>query len=412
MLVPTSKVGGSDAVIVAPQTTAGRDGAQRARDAGWMLPDAELSRDANDPLALQLGIGRAGGLSLLSTRSVSKGLAPRTALPKQVLSDYTQSLMHRPIRDWIFGPSEKRSGGLAAQQFGAVPQDPASRQADARELNRHIQIAVGIGKRRGLLPPNYVYPHTITENDFGRVISEFDLAASPGDNTWAVKALLHPEHLEHRECPMPTVKDIMSSNGGNVPEQSKCASLERAQKSRRIQLRWSNLRTLLHAVRWLDSVVIDAAIHAQLEAWPMRHLAFVNSAETDVSLAELKQTPSCYKLIVLPLFWKSHWSILKLSIDRRRIVYTNSQLLDKATAELQTRPFRELFPDFELHTETPAQQTDNSSCGVFTAFWSHCFMYWGRPEIDGVTQQQIYRYRERLLHQLILNYAILGHTHA
>jgi hypothetical protein len=291
-----------------------------------------------------------------------------------------------------------------------------SKIKDAQELNRHMQIAVGIGKRRGVLPPNFVPPAPITPDDFGRVISEFDMAASPEDNSVHVKAMLHPEHLESQPCTMPCVQAILKAGGPELAtaaaRQSKCAALERSQKSRRIQLRWANLRTLLEPHRWLDSVVIDALIHTALEAWPCRHLAFVNSAETDVSLAELKETPSCYKMIVLPLYMRQHWSFCALNYAERRITYVNSQLLDKRTAELQTRPFRELFPDFEVETETPAQQSDNSSCGCFAAFWACIFMFWSRKEADSVTQAQIYRYRERILHQLILSYVLLDHNHA
>jgi hypothetical protein len=167
----------------------------------------------------------------------------------------------------------------------------------------------------------------------------------------------------------------------------------------------------LERARWMDSVVIDAMLHLFLCAWPAKALVYVQSAENDVSLAELRDTPSCFKVVIVPLFHKSHWTYLHIDHCLKEIVYHNSQLVDRMTPELQTRPFRELFPGYQVRTQTPPQQTDNSSCGVYVTFWSHCCFFYSPVEAESVTQDQIYAYRESIVINLLLNFLLLRHAH-
>jgi hypothetical protein len=171
-------------------------------------------------------------------------------------------------------------------------------------------------------------------------------------------------------------------------------------------LTFSSLLTLFKG-RWLDSVVLDAYLHVLQEHWPFKNVLYINSAETDPSLQELKDTPSCYPYILSVLFYKNHWTVIMIDHVRKTIRYLNSQVVDPAIPVIQSRPYQLAFPTYDVQNVTHSQQCNKSDCGVYSAAWMMIYLYYQEAEFNRVQCEDMYKFRETFLLQLILYFYLL-----
>lgn len=360
-----------------------------------------------------------------------------------------------PLADWLIISDEAkapRCGGV-----GKVPTDAAGTEEDLRVLEKEAWTAYALGRVRRLemridprvaaqyeqitakFPPNQtnwarelpsgVAPRVFTVQSLSGSLPSFSLAPETAEPL-PLRSLLLPEHLEPEYTASRLPLETQSRSQSRTPQAwtakpATCARIGRQQKERQIRLRLSNMRTLLPD-RWLDSVVIDAYLHILQEHWPQKDKLYVHSAEANPTLKEIVQTPGCYKFILIPLWRLSHWTVLLVdhtpfrvptSYDssgkplayqkyKGRIRYINSQVVNPATPDIQTRPFEEAFPDYYVanNVRGTAQQCDNSSCGVYVCFWAFCLLYYSEKEILEVRCADIDKFRRRMIHQLFLYY--------
>lgn len=357
------------------------------------------------------------------------------------LSEYTKSVMNKPMSQWFFGDLATRGetgarvAGKEEVPLGQVPKSAEGRQKDMEQLNEYIRETYQMAVKKGLVPRSQPPPRELGSQDVKIIISEFYLGADTRctaidqDN---LTTLLPPPHLANmarRKSDSRTADDSMDNvlAGGHAGDHGSskktkggaawpglvqstspiCLTIQRNLEDRRIYLRVYDLLTAFPD-RWLDSVVIDAYIHLLQEHCQFKDSLYVVSAESDPALAEIARTPSCYKYIVCPLFHKSHWVMLVISHPTKRIRYLNSQVVDKATPEFQTRPFTELFPGYKITRETSSIQCDQSSCGVLTSLWACIFLFYNEEEMDKIKCKAIDPFRMTMLQQLILSYILLN----
>jgi hypothetical protein len=387
-----------------------------------------------------------------STGSCSRG----GGLGNLNLSEETKRILHKPMSQWWFGDTSdtaKRTetgSRVAGQevQIGQVPKSTQARIQDMRQMNAYIRQVLEMAKQMGLVPSNTPVPRELVPGDVRTIMAEFYLA--PDGNCTKISpdlsTLLPPPHLAHisrrtmQDPPISAldsdqeVRSVGGANGkragqnGTVSTRKrwptdhfinslapKCATIARAQEDRKIYLRVYDLLTSFPE-RWLDSVIIDAYIHLLLEHSNTKDMLYVNSAEHDPSLAEIKNTPSCYKYIVIPLWLASHWTILLISHSpavvngksyRGRIRYLNSQVVDRRTPEMQTRPFKELFPDYHVALIAKPDQCNSFDCGVYVCLWATLFLFYDEEEIDRIKCPDAEAMRMTILQQLILSYIVL-----
>jgi hypothetical protein len=441
-----------------------------------------------------------------------------------VLSAYTQSVLHRPMSSWFFGPDADKGVGQGAPRgpaqvlrgetgariggneevpLGQVPKSIEGRRKDIEALNALVRETYELAIARKLIGREQAPPRPLGPEDVKLVIADFFLGSDAGTCTHVradtLATLLQPPHLRglspripppanstpraggtavggtavggtaaadscqsscQSSCPLTvgggggdwpgddtetfrsgggrrsatagaadkdsdkdtkkakeTGKDGEKAGGGLFADMVErrsgstgvCGRLARNQESRRVQLRVYDLLTAFPD-RWLDSVVIDAYIHLLQEHSGLRGTLYINSAEQDPSLAEIRQTPGCFSYIICPLFYRSHWTVIFISHVSKRIRYLNSQVVDKNTPEFQTRPFAEIFPDYKVSMLTPTKQCDQSSCGVLACIWAHIFLYYKEEEMDRIKCPDIDLFRKVLLQQLILSYILLNRS--
>jgi hypothetical protein len=390
--------------------------------------------------------GAAGAAASTAVNGV-RGCAP--CLEKRLaagavsgLSAYTRSLMDRPMSTWFFGPVEAlpscgqaalrsesgaRTAGQETVPLGQVPKSPEARLRDMATLNRYIREVWQTALKAGLIPRNQPAPRQLGPEDVKIILAEFFLGSDSRCTTIkpdCLSTLFPPPHLAHlprRKSDRAGASPSGNSTGapgresggpwpGLVGSTSPvCMNISKSQEDRRIYLRVYDLLTAFPD-RWLDSVVIDAYIHLLQEHCQFKDSLYVNSAENDPSLAEISRTPPCYKYIICPLFYRSHWTVLFISHPSKRIRYLNSQVVDRSTPEFQTRPFAELFPGYSVKMLTPTKQCDQSSCGVIVCLWSHIFLYFDEEEMDRIKCPDINPCRDMVLKQLILSYIILNRS--
>lgn len=187
-------------------------------------------------------------------------------------------------------------------------------------------------------------------------------------------------------------------------QNSTCRAIDQSLHQKVMHL---SLRDILTALvdRWFNSYVINAYIHALLEAHPMKHFIYVNSAEDDPTLEEIAATPACFPIVISPLFRDHHWTMLGIFHNTKEIFYLNSDVVDQRTPKEQTRPFQQLFPGYKLHIIPCVKQCDNSSCGAYVCFWAYAFLY-RRDALLNITCPDILRFRTIIRQQLLFSYFI------
>jgi len=183
-----------------------------------------------------------------------------------------------------------------------------------------------------------------------------------------------------------------------------CSIMDRKQSQQMITLSILNLCTLFDK-RWLDSVAIDSYLHVLLEYHPNRDWIYIHSAEAEPNFADIQNTPSCYRFIIVPLFLDHHWTLLYINHNDQTIQYYNSQTVDQKTPKLQTNPFESIFPSYQVMHHTDVQQCDYSSCGVCVCFWSYVFLY-ESPDKYKIQCPSMLEFRRKILEQLILFFIV------
>jgi hypothetical protein len=99
--------------------------------------------------------------------------------------------------------------------------------------------------------------------------------------------------------------------------------------------------------------------------------------------------------------------VILIDNGRKRIRYLNSQVVDTRTPDFQCRPFREVFPGYEVELVTKSQQCDNSSCGVYCCLWAHLFLFYEEQDLDNIRCPDAIKFRLTVLYQLIIAYILL-----
>jgi len=311
--------------------------------------------------------------------------------------------------------------------LGQVPKSKPARARDMKRLNDIIRDTYELAKQRGLLlaarTRTLEEPPSFLPDDVRVVLATFFLGPDQQCthiDSETLRTLLTPAQFSRRrtrqvsslDAITPTMDERAGGRWGFDPSPNPtCPEIRSNQKRRQIQLRVYDLLTVFPD-RWLDSVVIDTYIHVLQEHCPFRDEVYVNSAEHDPTLEEIRRTPNCFKYIVCPLFYRSHWTVMFISHKSRRIRYLNSQVVDRSTPELQTRPFSETFPGYSVKMLTPSKQCDQSSCGVLVAMWTYLFLFQDESDMDNIQCRDIDPFRTLILQQLILSYMILNKNKA
>ncbi len=200
-----------------------------------------------------------------------------------------------------------------------------------------------------------------------------------------------------------------------------CPVLVGRQKRHRVRLTVENLLTCLPR-RWLDSVVIDAYVHAMVELSPYKNEIYVLSAQADASFREIAATPRCYRYILAPLFRNSHWTVLFVDHGERgagsgsgsvgRVRHLNSQIVNPRTPVVQTAPWCECFPTYQVNDLRVAaqhlpQQNNMYDCGIWVCFWTMAFLFFTDEELDSVREETVAGFRTQVLQQILQHYVVL-----
>jgi hypothetical protein len=335
------------------------------------------------------------------------------------LTSYDRIDIHQPISQWFFkdypeadkghpqaDKGHKRTAG--STPLGQVPTEPKLVQLDVDHLNAEIQHTLELGKSLGLLN-KHLQVRPLTPNDLTTVIAEFPLAPSNLETFPEPKSLLPMPHLKTMERrKSPKIKEMNAPwyKPDDASSQS-CSLIAEAQEERTIVLRFANLLTLFKD-RWLDSVSLDAYLHILQEHWPRKEALYVNSAESDPSLYELKHTPGCYRFFLSILFYNSHWTVIMVDNKKKTIRYLNSQVVDQRIPNFQSKPFHKTFPNYTVKNVTKSQQCNQSDCGVYSAAWMMLYLYASEDEFDKLKCKEMYEFRRTILHQLILYYYLMN----
>jgi len=322
-----------------------------------------------------------------------------------------------PLSQWIFQFEEEKenninnkSAGLSlfnVTKYGQVPKtkDGQYTAEDISILNRHIQQAFQLATKMRISHSNLPVPHLATSADLQRVITQFSLGDIGEKESYPVDELLVPRGLG----PISTTARTKFSNvsrSGIDKKLEKCRILDEKQQDRQIFLTYSNLLTL-YPGRWLDSVAIDSMLHIMKRYWKFGDLLYVNSSQRDPTLGEIQQTPDCFKYILVPLFLKSHWTIVFIDHVKQSVRYLNSQVIDEKTPAKQSQPFRQAFPGYQVNTFTKPQQNDDSSCGMFLLLFAFLFLFYDDSSIDNVTQSLVDEFRSTVLLEILLHFVVL-----
>jgi hypothetical protein len=331
-----------------------------------------------------------------------------------------------PIREWLFGKEsaqyigveqdhskiELRSGGNGEEEEkkpGQVPKTRQGRAKDVAALNDYIEEARQLGVRRGLLKSSFRVSRPITVDDIlkGREIQEFSLAPDVSGVYPDRRALLPMPHLADRDLfhsakLRQTRQDEYDAALALKNRTNTCTLIGNRQSHRKMRLTFANLLTLFPE-RWLDSVVLDAYLHVLQEHWPLKDLLYLNSAEQDPNFKELKSTPRCYQYVTSVLYLQFHWTVIMIDHVKKLIRYLNSQVVDQRTPNKQSKPFKELFPEYTLKNHSDAQQCNQSDCGVYSAAWAMMCMYYEDADMATIRCPEMKLYRHTMLLQLILS---------
>lgn len=341
--------------------------------------------------------------------------------------------MDIPIRELLFGKESKqfigaqqdhtsiidvsplkyghpRMGGYEEEHKpGQVPTTRAGRIRDVEALNHYIEEARQIGIRRGVLRSNFQVSRPVTVDDIlnGREIQEFSLAPDTSDSFPDRRELLPMPHLQDRDVfQAPKLRQTHRQDYEAAlqrkNETRQCSLIDNRQEHRKIRLTFANLLTLFPE-RWLDSVVLDAYLHVLQEHWPLKDLLYLNSAEQDPNLKEIRSTPACFEYVLSVLYLQYHWTVIMIDNVKKTIRYLNSQVVDQRTPNKQSKPFKEAFPAYTLRNYTQAQQCNQSDCGVYSAAWAMMFLYYDDADMDKIRCPEMKLFRKNMLMQLILS---------
>jgi hypothetical protein len=338
---------------------------------------------------------------------------------------------------WLLHQDEKSGFGGASFRMpndpsncnaplGRVSSHPRCKAQDLAMLNSELQAAkaeldadkdLPAAFRRAIADvPNW------SADDMSLALGQFSLRPTFRDIVLPSSLLRRPRAFRHLTCDAP-VLPVRLGGDGPLPDDQKeptsCSLLRRNQDKSTITLRVSNLLTLL-PTRWLDSVVIDAYVHAVVELSPYKNRIYVLSAQADPLFSEIKNTPACYRYILAPLFRNSHWTVLFVDHgenrgspnNRGRVRHLNSQIVNPKTPVVQTRPWCECFPEYEVndlqkaYRELP-QQDNMYDCGVWVCFWTMAFLFFTDKELDSVDEPTVAAFRTQVLRQLLQHYVLL-----
>lgn len=282
--------------------------------------------------------------------------------------------------------------------MGQVPDTTEGRRKDLQTLQSFISEAEAYCKNNQIKYKPLRSRLKIEDIRNGILIAEFTLAPDSLDSFPSKNQLLPIPHMynQGKSIQPPTKRSI------NIDDRDEtCSRIHNNQRSKKIQLRYSNLLTLFDG-RWLDSVVIDAMIHVLQEHFPLKRFMYINSAEKDPTMEELKLTAGCSDMVLSVLWLKSHWSCIAINHRRKRIRYLNSQLLTQETAIEQTKPFRKYFPDYTVVTHSPSQQNNGYDCGVYSVMSIHLLMYYDENEVERITPNDAFLYQKFILRKSVV----------
>jgi len=286
--------------------------------------------------------------------------------------------------------------------MGQVPKTREGRRKDFQALEAYILEAQALcvqNKIKYKPLRNKLKLEDILE---GRLICEFALAPDSLTSFPPKSQFLPIPHMVSQGKGMKPPTERSKA----IDEQDEtCSRIHNNQKSKKVQLRFSNLLTLFTG-RWLDSVVIDAMIHILQEHFPLKRFMYINSAETDPTMEELVLTRGCSDMVLSVLWLKSHWSCIAINHRRKRIRYLNSQLLSQETAIQQTAPFVKYFPDYTVVTHSPSQQNNGYDCGIYSIMSIHLLMYYDENEVEKITPADATKYRHSILMQLLISFLL------
>jgi hypothetical protein len=263
--------------------------------------------------------------------------------------------------------------------------------------------------RKGLLRSNFRVSRLVTVEDIvnGREIQEFSLAPDHSGTFPDRKELLPMPHLADRDLfAAPKLRAIKYEAYEKAMalknSTAQCSIIERKQTHRKIRLTFANLLTLFPE-RWLDSVVLDAFLHILQEHWPLKEFLYLNSAEQDPNFKEIRSTPKCYEYVMSVLYLQFHWTVIMIDNVKKEIRYLNSQVVDQRTPNKQSKPFKEIFPSYDLENYSQAQQCNQSDCGVYSAAWAMMFLYYNKEDMDTIRCPEMKLFRKSMLLQIILS---------
>jgi Ulp1 protease family, C-terminal catalytic domain len=310
-----------------------------------------------------------------------------------------------PISQWFCVSTEPRSGGMPTK-IGAVPKDANGHftMQDIMKLNSLLQECFAMASAKGLNPRKP--PHVDLSNMYDVVKTyslgfERDDGAAFNANDLFTPAWAGPIHLQRRS------RHSDESRGGTDKTKKVCQEVAALQLSRLTTYRWYNDLTC-YPGRWVDSVIINNIFHVWKQYWRFGDLLYINSAESDPSLNEIRKIPGCYKYGLFPLFLKSHWTILFIDFVNKVIRYLNSQVLDPSVPRFQVEPFRKAFPDFRIQADPLAQQADNNSCGIYAMCFGMIYLFYEDKLMSSLTQQQVDDFRKLILHQIHCHFVLLN----
>jgi hypothetical protein len=291
---------------------------------------------------------------------------------------------------------------FAGSEIGQVPQTTNGRLKDLKTLQSFISEAESLCKQNGIRYKPMRSPLKIEDIKEGKLIAEFTLAPDSLTSFPPKNQLLPIPHMKNqgKSIQPPTLRSVAIDD-----QDETCSRIHNNQRSKRVQLRYSNLLTLFEG-RWLDSVVIDAMIHVLQEHFPLKRFMYINSAEKDPTMEELKLTRGCSDMVLSVLWLKSHWSCIAINHRRKRIRYLNSQLLSQETAIEQTKPFIKYFPDYTVVTHSPSQQNNGYDCGIYSIMSIHLLMYYDENEVERITPADATKYRHSILMQLLISFLL------
>jgi hypothetical protein len=317
--------------------------------------------------------------------------------------------------------STQRRGGKRVGQL-APDSDIQGRQKELDIINKDITYLV-----------KTYFPHMmgslskflITLDMYRMPLARFNLSShettKPGEAKYLVPFEMKSPNLPDEGACKPYIFDLETKTNSsgfklkNVLANAVCQTIENEQRGRIIDLHINDIMTSLPDM-WFNSPAIDAYINyikeftAEPEAWYI--VSAEDSPERRDRLKEIAKTPKCYKYILSPLYREHHWTVMCIDHVNQIVYYLNSDVVDKQTPEIQTEPFKRLFPGYKLIVIPCVKQCDNSSCGTYVCNWCRAFLFLvnsnpkSRETLLHTSCSDILRFRTVIRRQLLLSYYV------